>query len=190
MDVLWEHDKYHNPATIIHIFSILVCKRQGRTGPGSNLPQQKCDAAEGAFVAFASHSKPTGCRLTAAGTRRKLYKCNYYLYLQSFENIFSKLSPAGQPTSQPLLLQATVVPMVHSALPGPMTQPTLLCLGLEAHCSVHIAQLRPRSMSSQAEAAGFLWPELVDWGARPGWRNIAKGLLLSEALLWVTNRGN
>ena len=90
-----------------------------RTGPGSNLPQQKCDAAEGAFVAFASHSKPTGCRLTAAGTRRKLYKYHYILYLQSFENNFSKLSPAGQPTSQPLLLQATVVPMVHSALPGP-----------------------------------------------------------------------
>ena len=112
------------PATIVHIFSILVCKRMTfkQKRPGSNLPQQKCDAAEGAFAAFASHSKPSGGRVPykkAAKSCRHQTK-TVPLHTTTVSTSLPNFLPrAGQPTSQPLLLQATVGLMAHSALPGP-----------------------------------------------------------------------
>ena len=105
-----------------------------KKGPGSNLPQQKCDAAEGAFAAFASHSKPIGRRLTAAGTRWKLYHyiplLSLLLYLPFSSELGNRLHSLcccrrqlGQWYTRLFLVQTR--------------QTTLLCLGLEAHCCPH-----------------------------------------------------
>lgn len=127
------------PATIVHIFSILVCKRMTfkQKGPGSNLPQQKCDAAEGAFAAFASHSMPSGGRVPykkAANSCRHQMKTVPLLSLPRYLTFSSELGnrlhslcccrrQLGQWYTRLFLVQTR--------------ETTLLCLGLEAHCCPH-----------------------------------------------------